>query len=129
MVSVYQDNNAYKCVFVSSTNIINNTENQTNRMTETNLPEIQSFSENIIENEAVFCCRQCYVDIFLETNILVYIPDDNAYFVKQKESINFKSGHYTRINCSNCNAYLGRVVYSNENQLRLTGIVPKYTFR
>lgn len=98
-------------------------------MAETNLPKIQSFSQDKVENEAVFSCRQCYVDIFLETNILVYIPDDNAYFVKQKESINFKPGHYTRINCSNCNSYLGKIVYSDENQLRLTGIVPKYTFR
>lgn len=98
-------------------------------MAETNLSKIQSFSQEKIESEAVFCCRQCYVDIFLETNILVYIPDDNAYFVKQKNSINFKPGHYTRINCSNCNSYLGKVVYSDENQLRLTGIIPKYTFR
>lgn len=98
-------------------------------MSERNLSKIQSFSQNKVENEAVFSCRQCYVDIFLETNILVYIPDDNAYFVKQKDSINFKPGSYTRINCSNCNSYLGKIVYSDENQLRLTEIVPKYTFR
>lgn len=98
-------------------------------MAETNFPKIQSFSQNKVESEAVFSCRHCYVDIFLETNILVYIPDDKAYFVKQKESINYKAGHYTRINCSNCNSFLGKIVYSDENQLRLTGTVPKYDFR
>lgn len=98
-------------------------------MAETNSPKIQSFDQKKVENEAIYACRQCYVDIFLETNILIYIPDDNAYFVKEKESINFKPGYYTRINCSNCDSYLGRVVYSDDNELRLTGIVPKYTFR
>lgn len=98
-------------------------------MAEANSPKIQSFSQDRVENETVYSCSRCYVDIFLETNILVYIPDDNAYFVKQRESINFKPGYYTRINCSNCGSYLGKVVYSEENQLRLTGIVPIYTFR
>lgn len=98
-------------------------------MAETNLPKIQSFSQDKVGNEAVYCCRKCYVDIFLETDILVYIPNDKAYFVKQRESINFKCGHYTRINCSNCDSYLGKVVYSDDNDLRLTGIVPKYTCR
>lgn len=98
-------------------------------MAENNLPKIQSFSQDKVENEAVYSYRKCYVDIFLESNILVYISDDNAYFVKEKESINFKTGYHTRINCSNCDSYLGKIVYSDDNQLRLTAIVPKYTFR
>lgn len=96
------------------------------------LTEVQSFSQEQIENEAVYSCSRCYVDIFLETNIVAYIPSDNAYFVKQIKSINFTPGNYTRINCSNCKAFLGKVVYhfnTDDNELRLTSIVPKYTFR
>lgn len=96
------------------------------------LSNVQSFSQVQVENETVYACRWCYVDIFLETNILFYVSRDNAFFVKQRESINFTPGHYTRINCSNCKKYLGRVVYhfhTEDNELRLTGVVPKYTFR
>lgn len=96
------------------------------------LPQVQSFSQDQVENEAVYSCRRCYVDIFLETNIVSYIPSDNAYFVKQRKSINFTPGNYTRINCANCKAYLGKVVYHfnlDDNELRLTEIVPTYTFR
>lgn len=98
-------------------------------MAEENSPSVQSFSQDKIENEAVYSCRKCFVDIFLESNILVYISQDNAYFVKERESINFKAGYQTRIHCSNCNSYLGKIVYSDDNQLRLTGIIPRYTFR
>lgn len=96
------------------------------------ISKIKSFRQEQVENVAIYACRQCNVDIFLETNILMYVPRDNAFFVKQRESINFTPGHYTRINCSNCQSYLGKVVYhqnSEDNELRLTGIVPKYTFR
>lgn len=98
----------------------------------TRTPNVKSFTPNEVENEAIFSCRFCYVDIFLETHILAYIPSDNAYFVKQNASINFTPGHYTRINCANCESYLGKVVYhrnTSDNELRLTGIIPKYTFR
>lgn len=98
-------------------------------MAENSLPKIQSFSQSKVENEAVYSCRKCYVDIFLESNILVYISEDNAYFVHERESINFKPGYHTRINCANCDSYLGKIVYSDDNKLRLTGIVPQYTFR
>lgn len=98
----------------------------------TSTVQTKSFSQEEVENEAIYACRKCNVDIFLETNILMYVPRDNAFFVKQRETINFTTGYYTRINCSNCKSYLGKVVYhqeSEDNELRLTGIVPRYTFR
>lgn len=101
-------------------------------MEESKLLHMESFSLEQVENETIYSCRWCYADIFLETHILYYVPRDNAYFVKQRESINFTPGHYTRINCSNCKKYLGTVVYhfhKEDNELRLTGVVPKYTFR
>lgn len=101
-------------------------------MDNTKLPRVQSFSLEQVENDVIYACQTCYVDIFLETKIIAYIPCDNAYFVKQNESINFTPGHYTRINCANCNSFLGKVVYhhnANDNELRLTAVIPKYTSR
>lgn len=93
---------------------------------------IRSFKEGQMCSEAVYVCSRCYVDIFLESKVLFYVKCDNAYFVKARESINFSYGHHTRILCSNCRLYLGFIVYhwnSYDNELRLTGTVPKYNFR
>lgn len=92
----------------------------------------KTFSDVEASNEAIFSCRHCFVDIFLECSILAYIPEDRAYFVRQMDSLNLIPGRYTRVNCANCNNYVGKVVYHwdrCENKLRLTGIVPKYLFR
>lgn len=96
-----------------------------------NIPKMQSFAGLQVENEAIYACRHCYADIFLEMHILYYVPSDGAYFVKQRESLNYAQGHYTKINCSNCKSYLGRIVYNDrdDNELRLTETVPKYIFR
>lgn len=102
-----------------------------NKMEVANRTETQSFSVFQVENDAIYACRHCYADIFLERNILYYVASDGAFFVKQKESLNFSQGYYTKINCSNCKSYLGRIVYNDhdDNQLRLTETIPKYTFR
>lgn len=101
------------------------------KMDITKQSKMQLFNQEQVENAVIYCCRQCYVDIFLETHILYYVPSDKAYFVKQRESINFTPGRSNRINCSNCESYLGKVIYHSpgDNELRLTGIVPKYIFR
>lgn len=93
---------------------------------------VKSFNPNECESEAVFSCHSCYVDIFLETHIFMYIPDGEAYFVKQNTSINFTCGNNRRINCANCGSFLGRIIYrcnAEENELRLTEILPKYDFK
>lgn len=96
-----------------------------------NLTKTQEFGEHQVGGETIYACRHCYADIFLETDILYYAAADGGFFVKQKQSLNFSQGHFTKINCANCKSYLGRIVYhdSGDNQLRLTEIIPKYMFR
>lgn len=102
------------------------------KMDNTIKPGVQTFSLEKVGNDIIYACQTCYADIFLESNILSYIPCDRAYFVKEIKSINITSGHNRNINCANCKSYLGKVIFHqnpNENELRLTAVIPKYIFR
>lgn len=93
---------------------------------------VKIFHDEEVRGETVYSCHHCYVDIFLESKILAYVPDDNAFFVKVRDSINYKQGYHTQIRCSNCSSYLGFIIYRNdykENELRLKKIVPKFGFK
>lgn len=87
------------------------------------------FRDEDIRGETVYSCHHCYIDIFLESRVLAFVPDDNAFFVKERDSINHKQGHHTQIRCSNCSSYLGFIIYRNDykdNELRLKKVVPKF---
>lgn len=93
---------------------------------------VKSFSVEQADSQAIYACSNCLTDIFLEDAIIFYLSKDNAYFILQKVAINFTSENLTHIDCINCNSYLGKVVYHykrEDNELRLTGITPKYLFR
>lgn len=93
---------------------------------------IKIFRDEEVRGEIVYSCNHCYADIFLESRVLAYVPDDNAFFVKKKDSINHKQGHHTQIRCSNCSSYLGFIIYRDdykENELRLRKVVPKFRFK
>lgn len=94
--------------------------------------EIKMFTIEEACIDAVYACRRCFTDFFLETNILHYVETDDAYFVKQRESINFSAGRHTKIHCANCKLQIGYVVYHwdyKDNEIRFDRVVPKYLFR
>lgn len=95
--------------------------------------EIKEFSDDEAFSEGIYACCQCFVDIFLESKILYHVEKENAFFVKQSDSINYvKAINRTAIYCANCNLKLGYAVYHSgerENELRIENVLLRYMFR